>query len=76
MASEHFEAIPPLLTLVAVLIGVIFSIPHLDGPTLIIDDQICSLYLAGTIVYNLYFHPLSAFPGPFLARSTLVRMNC
>ncbi|GME44582.1 putative cytochrome P450 [Neofusicoccum parvum] len=29
-------------------------------------------YFSATIVYNLYFHPLASFPGPFLARSTLL----
>ena len=26
------------------------------------------LYLCANVIYNLYFHPLSAYPGPFLAR--------
>ena len=30
------------------------------------------LYWASCIIYNIWFHPLSSFPGPWLARSTLV----
>lgn len=29
-------------------------------------------YILTTAVYNIYLHPLNAYPGPFLARSTLV----
>ena len=31
-----------------------------------------AMYCAACIVYNIWFHPLSSFPGPWLARSTLV----
>jgi hypothetical protein len=31
-----------------------------------------AMYCAAFIVYNIWFHPLSSFPGPWLARSTLV----
>ncbi|KAI1355387.1 cytochrome protein [Xylaria sp. FL0043] len=30
-----------------------------------------TLYIVGTAVYNLYFHPLAKFPGPFWARVSL-----
>ncbi|KAI0146314.1 putative cytochrome P450 [Xylariaceae sp. FL1272] len=30
------------------------------------------VYEISSIIYNLYFHPLSKFPGPWLARSTLL----
>ncbi|KAI1381281.1 putative cytochrome P450 [Hypoxylon crocopeplum] len=34
-------------------------------------------YEVGSIIYNLYFHPLAKFPGPWLARSTLLwRLWC
>ncbi|KAL2829469.1 cytochrome P450 [Aspergillus cavernicola] len=29
-------------------------------------------YLLARIIYNVYFHPLAHFPGPFLARSTML----
>src|ERR1700712_2295680 len=28
-----------------------------------------ALYCAGWMIYNLYFHPLRAYPGPFWARA-------
>lgn len=31
------------------------------------------VYIAGYVIYNLFFHPLKNFPGPLLARSSLVR---
>ncbi|KAJ3568839.1 hypothetical protein NPX13_g6283 [Xylaria arbuscula] len=35
------------------------------------------LYEIGSIIYNLYFHPLAKYPGPWLARSTLLwRLWC
>lgn len=30
------------------------------------------VYIVGNGIYNLYFHPLAAFPGPFMARASLV----
>ncbi|KAJ4319065.1 hypothetical protein N0V94_004117 [Neodidymelliopsis sp. IMI 364377] len=39
--------------------------------TTTLTDQI-AVYAIGTIVYNLYFHPLRHIPGPWLARSTSV----
>ncbi|KAK5217996.1 hypothetical protein LTR99_003388 [Exophiala xenobiotica] len=30
------------------------------------------LYLVAKIVYNIYFHPLAKFPGPFLAKFTSI----
>ncbi|PGG97499.1 hypothetical protein AJ79_09169 [Helicocarpus griseus UAMH5409] len=33
---------------------------------------LCALYCFSYIVYNLYFHPLAGYPGPLLARSTLL----
>ncbi|RYP13362.1 hypothetical protein DL765_006903 [Monosporascus sp. GIB2] len=35
----------------------------------------CLLYCAGTISYNLILHPLAGFPGPLLARSSLLWRN-
>ncbi|KAJ6002358.1 cytochrome P450 [Penicillium sp. IBT 35674x] len=32
-------------------------------------------YRITTLVYNLYFHPLADFPGPFLGRASLVKSN-
>lgn len=29
-------------------------------------------YTVSAIIYNLYFHPLAKFPGPILARASLV----
>ncbi|KAH0293761.1 putative cytochrome P450 [Aureobasidium namibiae CBS 147.97] len=33
---------------------------------------LASLYISCHMVYNLYFHPLASFPGPFWARSSLL----
>jgi hypothetical protein len=33
-------------------------------------------FLFTRIIYNIYFHPLARFPGPFLARATLVSSSC
>ncbi|KAI9168061.1 putative cytochrome P450 [Paramyrothecium foliicola] len=33
---------------------------------------IAFVYTVGTVLYNLYFHPLASYNGPFLARSTLL----
>ncbi|KAI1812285.1 putative cytochrome P450 [Poronia punctata] len=30
------------------------------------------VYEIGSVIYNLYFHPLAKYPGPWLARSTLL----
>lgn len=34
--------------------------------------QIVAQALIATAIYNLFFHKLAKFPGPFLARSSLV----
>lgn len=28
------------------------------------------VWIGARIIYNIYFHPLHSFPGPFLARAT------
>ncbi|KAI0195876.1 cytochrome P450 [Astrocystis sublimbata] len=30
------------------------------------------IYIVGAALYNVFFHPLASYPGPFLARSTLL----
>ena len=49
---------------------------NLQEPQKIADRLISSsqmfLYIIGIVIYNLCFHPLAAFPGPFLAKTTLV----
>nr|POE86600.1 cytochrome p450 monooxygenase apf7 [Quercus suber] len=41
-------------------------LPHLLYPWLILESQL----LVGILVYRRYFHPLSAYPGPWLATLT------
>lgn len=38
---------------------------------LVLAATLLALYCGGCVVYNIWFHPLSSFPGPWLARSTL-----
>jgi len=45
----------------------------LRGPTTVHSDHIKLLgHRITTWVYNLCFHPLADFPGPFLGRASLV----
>ncbi|KAL5435507.1 Cytochrome P450 monooxygenase orf9 [Paraphaeosphaeria minitans] len=34
--------------------------------------SLCVIYASAYMTYNIYFHPLARFPGPFWARSTLL----
>ncbi|KAE8361745.1 cytochrome P450 [Aspergillus caelatus] len=34
-----------------------------------------ALYWANLVIYNIFFHPLSSFPGPFWARASFVRVH-
>ncbi|CAG8952058.1 hypothetical protein HYFRA_00000794 [Hymenoscyphus fraxineus] len=40
--------------------------------TLFLGFELSLVYFFANVIYNLYFHPLAHFPGPFLARSTLL----
>ncbi|KAI1205002.1 cytochrome P450 [Annulohypoxylon truncatum] len=40
--------------------------------TLLILVAVSAIYLLGILVYNIYFHPLSAYPGPLLARCSRI----
>ncbi|TVY19188.1 Cytochrome P450 monooxygenase [Lachnellula arida] len=43
-------------------------IPLIYLPVLAVASTI--LYLVGTVVYNVFFHPLREYPGPFLSKAT------
>ncbi|CAG8975159.1 hypothetical protein HYALB_00004458 [Hymenoscyphus albidus] len=40
--------------------------------TLFLGFEVSFVYFFANVIYNLYLHPLAHFPGPFLARSTLL----
>lgn len=57
---------------------------HAENPMLMHSHPQSLVYLLGVAIYNLYFHPLAKYPGPFLARispvsyslSTFIIVRC
>lgn len=74
--AEWLEAVPSTGILVATFVVVCVDNRRRPGESIIFTEplfaQIVAQALIATAIYNLFFHKLAKFPGPFLARSSLV----
>lgn len=73
--AEWLEAVPSTGVLVATFVVVCVDRRRPGGSIICTEPlfaQIVAQALIATAIYNLFFHKLAKFPGPFLARSSLV----
>jgi hypothetical protein len=55
------------------ILGLLVRLEHPSRDIIQTNKQKLTVYWTGLVIYNIYFHPLASYPGPLLARSTLVR---